>query len=196
MLVSDRKRIRAAAALLLATFFISLWSERQLLAWQQAAPPAVGDQAIGFKLNTLSGETVELTALTKRGPVVLVFLRGFPGYQCPVCGAQVAQFLLGAKKLADAKANVVFVYPGPAAGLQKHAADFVRGKTLPENIYLTLDPDFELVNSYHLRWNAKNETAYPATFVIDPTGKTQFAKISQTHGGRASLDEVLKTLRP
>jgi thioredoxin-dependent peroxiredoxin len=194
MLVLNRRHVRGMVAILLAIVVVGSWNERRLLAWQQDSPPAVGEQAIGFKLATLSGETVELTELTKRGPVVLVVLRGFPGYQCPVCEAQVGQFLAGAKKLADAKANVVFVYPGPAAGLQKHATDFVRGKTIPENVYLTLDPDFELVNKYHLRWNAKNETAYPATFVIDSTGKVQFAKVSKTHGGRASLEEVLKTL--
>jgi peroxiredoxin Q/BCP len=182
-------RVTAAFALLVA--FPALKSAQ---ANESAAPPAVGDQAPAFKLTTLSGETVELATLMQRGPVVLVVLRGFPGYQCPVCEAQVGQFLAGAKKLADAKANVVFVYPGPNDGLKKHADDFVRSKTLPENVYLTLDPDFGLVEKYHLRWNAKNETSYPSTFVIDSSRKVLFAKVSKTHGGRASLDEVLKAL--
>ena len=126
--------------------------------------------------------------------MVLIVLRGYPGYQCPVCNAQVGQFLAGARKLAAAKANVVLVYPGEADGLQKHASDFIRGKTLPENVFLTLDPDFKFALSYQLRWNAKNETAYPSTFVVDSDGKIRFAKVSKTHGGRASLDDVLKAL--
>ncbi len=195
MLFSNTRFVDCARTAALAVVVISLNSARWLAASESGAPPAVGDQAPAFKLSSLGGETVELAALSQRGPVVLVVLRGFPGYQCPVCEAQVGKFLAGAKKLADAKANVVFVYPGPADGLKKHADEFVRGKTLPENAFLTLDPDFTLVEKYHLRWNAKNETAYPSTFVIDSSGKVLFAKVSKTHGGRASLDEVLQALR-
>jgi peroxiredoxin len=125
---------------------------------------------------------------------VLIVLRGYPGYQCPVCNIQVGQFVANAKKFQSAKTNIVLVYPGPADGLKEHAAEFIRGKTLPENVYLTLDPDFDFTISYGLRWNAKNETAYPSTFVVDKAGKVKFARISMTHGDRASADEVLKAL--
>jgi peroxiredoxin len=120
------------------------------------------------------------------GSVVLLVLRGYPGYQCPVCTAQIGKFMNRAKAFAAAKATVVMVYPGPADGLKSHAEDFVRGKTLPENFHLLLDPDYKFTNSYQLRWDAKNETAYPSTFVIGQDGKVLFAKISKTHGGRSS----------
>lgn len=158
------------------------------------ARPAVGQQAADFELKALEGEDVKLSKLVADGPVVLIVLRGFPGYQCPVCTAQVGQFLAKAKQFSAARAKIVLIYPGPADGLKKHAADFVRGKTLPENFYLVLDPDYDFTKSYHLRWDAPQETAYPATFVIDRERKIQFAKISTTHGGRASVDEVLKAL--
>jgi peroxiredoxin Q/BCP len=158
------------------------------------APPAVGETAKDFSLTAVDGEKVELSRLRKEGPVVLIVLRGYPGYQCPVCNVQVGQFLASAEKLKAAKANVVLVYPGPADGLKEHAHEFIRGKTLPKNFYLTLDPDYAFTNNYHLRWEAKNETAYPSTFVIDANGKVVFAKVSQTHGGRASVEEVLKAL--
>ena len=126
--------------------------------------------------------------------MVAIVLRGYPGYQCPVCNAQVGQFLAKAKRFAAAKANVILVYPGPADGLAKHAGQFIRGKTLPDNFYLVIDPDYEFTKAYGLRWDAKNETAYPATFVIDATQTVRFAKISQWHGDRASADEVLEAL--
>lgn len=160
----------------------------------KAAPPAAGDVARDFTLSTADGESVILSKLTKTGPVVLIVLRGNPGYQCPVCNIQVGQFLANAKKFQAAKTNIVLVYPGPADGLKEHAAEFIRGKTLPENVYLTLDPDFDFTTSYGLRWNAKNETAYPSTFVVDKAGKVKFARISMTHGDRATADEVLKAL--
>ncbi len=38
------------------------------------------------------------------------------------------------------------------------------------------------------------ETAYPAAFVVDGSGKVRFAKVSRTHGGRAAAAEVLEAL--
>lgn len=156
--------------------------------------PAVGGMAKDFSLTTLGGEKAELASLLKQGPVVLVVLRGYPGYQCPACDLQVRDFLKSADKFRDAKANVVLVYPGESQQLQEKASEFVRGKTLPENFRFALDPDFTFTSAYNLRWNLKNETAYPATFVIEPSGKISYAKISKTHGGRAPAAEVLQAL--
>lgn len=161
---------------------------------EDAAMPAVGGMAKDFLLSTLGGEKVQLATLLKQGPVVLVVLRGYPGYQCPACDLQVRELLTNAEKFQSAQANVVLVYPGAADQLQQRASEFVRGKTLPDNFYLALDPDFSLTTAYNLRWNAKNETAYPSTFVIEPSGKITYAKISKTHGGRAPAVQVLQAL--
>jgi peroxiredoxin len=88
----------------------------------------------------------------------------------------------------------VLVYPGPAGGLEGHAEEFARGKALPENFHLVVDPDYTFTNAYDLRWDAPKETAYPSTFVVGADGKVAFAKVSHTHGDRAKLDEVLRAL--
>jgi thioredoxin-dependent peroxiredoxin len=59
-------------------------------------------------------------------------------------------------------------------------------------VYLVTDPDYTFTNQYHLRWDAEKETAYPSTFVIDPTGKIRFAQISKTHGGRVKAATALE----
>jgi len=161
---------------------------------KRTTPPDVGDEAEDFELKSLDDEKVQLSKLLEDGPVVLVVLRGFPGYQCPICNQQVGQFLANAEQFDAVKARVVLVYPGPAAGLKKRAEEFIRGKTLPDNVYLLLDPDYEFTRAYRLRWNAPGETAYPSTFVIDEKRKIQFAQVSKTHGGRASAKDVLKVL--
>lgn len=160
----------------------------------QTKSPAVGDMAPDFRLPTLQGEGVQLSKLRGKGPVALVVLRGFPGYQCPICNTQVGQLLAEAAKFSDKNAKVVLVYPGPSEGLAEHAAEFVRGKNLPENFYLVVDANYALTEAYGLRWNAPRETAYPSTFVIDNEGKVRFAKISKGHGGRATAEEVLSAL--
>ena len=160
-----------------------------------ARPPAVGEVAPDFTLGSLGGGTVTLSKLTEASPVVLVVLRGYPGYQCPYCTRQFGEYLGQADAFKQAHAHVVFVYPGPADDLKRHATDFLKGKTYPDDFDLLLDPDYTFTNAYGLRWTGKKETAYPSTFVLDREGKVTFEKVSHTHGGRAAASEVLAALR-
>jgi peroxiredoxin len=165
--------------------------------WQSALagdPPAVGKEVEDFELESLGGGKVKLSEATGEGPVVLVVLRGYPGYQCPACTAQVSGLASKAKAIKEAGARVLLVYPGPAEALNAKAEEFTAGKALPEGFDLLLDPDYSFTKAYNLRWDAPNETAYPSTFVISPDRKVTYAKISKTHGGRASTDEVVKAL--
>ena len=159
-----------------------------------AQPPKVGETAPDFELKDLKDGKIKLSALSKKGPVILVVLRGFPGYQCPICTVQAGQLIGKAEQFAKANARVLLVYPGPSEGLKARADEFVRGKDIPANFYLVLDPDFKLTNRYGLRWKADGETSYPSTFVLDSKRKVLFAKTSRTHGDRAKVDEVLAAL--
>jgi thioredoxin-dependent peroxiredoxin len=157
-------------------------------------PPKVGDVAKDFELTALGGEKVKLSKLTEAGPIVLVVLRGYPGYQCPICTKQFGELLGKADEFKKAGAQVVFVYPGPADKLKERAGEFVKGKDYPAHFTVLLDPDYSFTTAYGQRWDAKNETAYPSTFVLDAKRKVTFAKISKDHGGRAKTDDVLKAL--
>ena len=159
-----------------------------------AVPPVVGEKARDFRLPGGYGRPVQLSELMRQGPVVVVVLRGFPGYQCPACNTQTGQFFSAAEKLRAANAQVVVVYPGQSKGLADHAREFMNDKTTPVGFHVVLDPDYRFTNLYGLRWDAPRETAYPSTFVVDSTGVVRFAKISRSHGGRASVDEVLQAL--
>jgi len=159
-----------------------------------ATRPSVGDVANDFKLNTLDNKTVELADLRQNGPVVLVVLRGWVGYQCPICNRQVGDLIAHGHELTATGASVVLVYPGPADNLESHAEDFISGKTLPEHFYFVIDPMMAFVSDYGLRWNAARENAYPATFVIGADGKIVFEKISRTHGDRAKATQILAVL--
>lgn len=156
-------------------------------------PPAVGDSAKDFTLKTIGDQEIQLSKLNAEGPVVLVVLRGYPGYQCPICRRQVGEYIGKAKELKAAGAKVVFVYPGPQEDLQQRAAEFFTGKEPGEFIYV-LDPDYKFTNEYDLRWDKPKETAYPSTFVIDAKGKVIYSKVSKGHGDRAPVGEVLGAL--
>lgn len=157
-----------------------------------ATQPKVGDQAPDFALTTLEDKVVKLSELTAKDKVVLVVLRGWPGYQCPLCTQQVRDFTASADTFAAAKARVVMVYPGPSDKLKAHAKEFLGNAEWPKDFIFVTDPDFAMVNAYGLRWDAKSETAYPSTFVIDRKGVVRFAKISKGHGDRSNAGNSLE----
>lgn len=159
-----------------------------------AAPPTIGQKAPDFALLTPAGDKVRLSDEVSKGPVVLVVLRGYPGYQCPYCNRQVQDYIQNAQGLADAGARVLLVYPGPSENLGAKANEFLANKQLPPNVQLVLDPGYEFTNQYGLRWDAPQETAYPSTFLIDKQGVVFFSKIVRAHGGRSTATEVLGVL--
>ena len=157
--------------------------------------PKVGGKAPEFSLKDPAGEPFALGEGLKSGPVVLVVLRGFPGYQCPLCTAQVGDLARQSEKFRAAGAKVVLVYPGPAENLKGRADEFLKGKALPEGMRLLLDPDYAFTNAYGLRWDAPNETAYPSSFVISGDGTIGYAKVSRSHGGRAKAADLLGAVK-
>lgn len=154
----------------------------------------VGDKAFDFTSQTIDGKKINLKKLYKKGPVVLVVLRGWPGYQCPICTRQVGGLVAEAEKFEESGASVLMVYPGPAEQLQEHANKFSEDFKFPANFSFTLDPDYSVINKYGLRWDAPKETAYPSTFVINKKGEIVFSKVSTTHGGRTSNEEIFEAL--
>ncbi|MGL4514311.1 MAG: redoxin domain-containing protein [Lacipirellulaceae bacterium] len=157
-----------------------------------AEPIAVGADAPTMALESIDGgESIDLAATYKSGKTVVVFLRGYPGYQCPACSAQVADYRAKAADFADAGLRVVLVYPGGADGLEGHAGELTAGAALPEPLALVLDPDYAMTNAYGLRWDAAAETAYPTTLVVDG-GKVAWIEVSDSHGGRVKAAKALR----
>jgi thioredoxin-dependent peroxiredoxin len=159
-----------------------------------AAPPLVGEKAPDFALSTPEGKSVRFSELVAKGPVVLVVLRGYPGYQCPYCNRQVQDFIQKSQGFADAGAHVVLIYPGPPQDLGARANEFLADKKLPGNFDLLVDPGYTFTNLYGLRWDAAQETAYPSTFLVDQQGVVFFSKIVKEHGGRTTAAEILDAM--
>jgi thioredoxin-dependent peroxiredoxin len=160
-----------------------------------AQTPAVGAKAPDFTLSTPTGKAVTLSTEQSGDDLVLVFLRGFPGYQCPYCVKQVHDFADHASDFKAKNTRVLLVYPGPPADLDQHAKEFLEKQSeLPSNVVLVTDPDYKVTNLYRLRWDAPHETAYPSTFILDKKGMVVFEKISHSHGDRLSAQDALDHL--
>ena len=161
-----------------------------------ASPPQVGSMAPDFTLKTLDNQSVRLRDLMAKSEVVLVVLRGWPGYQCPFCTRQAHDFASHEEKFKADGVQVVMVYPGPADDLKAHATEFLQDKNWPKDFLFVLDPDYSFTKAYGLRWDVPKETAYPSTFIIGKDGKVIFAHISKQHGDRVGAEAVLKALHP
>jgi thioredoxin-dependent peroxiredoxin len=160
-----------------------------------AQTPAVGAKAPDFTLSTPTGKSVQMHKEMHGHRLVLVVLRGFPGYQCPYCVRQVHDFIDHAADFQAKNTRVLLVYPGPPGELDDRAKEFLAKQTkLPANIVLVTDPDYKVTNLYGLRWDAPHETAYPSTFVLDKKGMISFEKISHSHGDRLSAQDALDNL--
>jgi len=160
-----------------------------------AETPAVGAKAPDFTLSTPTGKSVQMLKEESGHQLVLVVLRGFPGYQCPYCVKQVHDFVEHASDFAAKNTRVLLVYPGPPADLDQRAKEFLEKQAeLPSNIVLVTDPDYTVTNLYGIRWDAPHETAYPSTFVLDKKGMIVFEKISHSHGDRLSAQDGLDHL--
>ena len=174
--------------------------------------PGVGAKAPDFTLKSLDGKPVSLNALLAKGDVALVFLRGYPGYQCPYCQKQVHAFVDDTARFSAHSIQILLIYPGETtttkmskdaaapvetAPLDQRGTEFLnksRDKTgaLPANVHFVTDPDFKVVTLYGLRWDAPHETAYPSTFLLSHEGgAVLYRKISHTHGDRATTEEIL-----
>lgn len=157
--------------------------------------PSIGQAAPDFTLATVDGMRHSLSTYTDAGPVVLIVLRGYPGYQCPICSRQVGSFISHAQDFAQRSATVVLVYPGPSDGLVEHAQDFIAGKSLPANFLFLTDPDYQFTDAYGVRWSKGNETAYPSTFVIDQGSRNiRHAHISTNYRNRTTPQAMLSVL--
>lgn len=193
MMSAHARKMRFAA---LVTTMLCLWSggAHAQMPTKAHATPKVGEKASDFALPSLEGAIVRLSDELARGPLVLVVLRGWPGYQCPFCTRQFGDYLANAAKFDKLGARVLFIYPGPSDGLKAHAEAFTSNTTMPAGFRILLDPDYTFTQAYGLRWDAPKETAYPSTFVLARNGIVTFAQISRSHGDRVTTDVVLKAL--
>ena len=157
-----------------------------------AATPSVGQRAPDFTLNALDGSTLSLNKLAASGRVVIVVLRGYPGYQDPFSQQQFQGYQQAAGQFAALGTQVLLVYPGTSGkNLSLDAAELVGSQPLPANVHLVLDPDYTFTNLYGVRWNAPNQTAYPSTFLINSDHAVVFAHVGQFQSDFTPVPDTL-----
>jgi len=168
----------------------------------------VGDRAPAIVLNNAKGETVDVAALLKKGPVIVTFYRG--GW-CPYCNFELKAYQEILPEITAAGASLVAISPekpdDTLSTTEKNALAFEVlsdvGQKIGRAFGLVYDFTEELKIAYQgfkldipARNGTPDEWALPvsATYVIDRNGMIMYAYTDPDYRDRADPREILKVL--
>src|SRR6201993_786884 len=168
----------------------------------------VGDRAPSIKLRNVRGETVDVSALLKKGPVIVTFYRG--GW-CPYCNLELKAFQDVLPEIKAAGASLVAISPekpddtlstaeksalafpvlsdvgqkvGRAFGIVYDFTDELRGA------YQGLGRDIPALNGTPGEW----ALPVPATYLVDRDGIIVYAYVNVDYRDRGEPRDVLAVL--
>ena len=166
-----------------------------------------GFSAVDFEAKDQFGETFRLYDAIEKGPVVLMFYRG---YWCPYCNEQLAQLQDSLSFITEKGGMVVAVTPEIPANIDKTI------KKSDASFKIIHDKDLKIMNDYHVafeleeglikkykRWgidldkkngdNGQN-LPVPATYIIDQDKKIVFSFFDPDYKKRATVGKILQNL--
>ncbi len=169
---------------------------------------SVGDIAPYFKATDHLGNEVKLETELTKGPVVLIFYRG---YWCPICSRYLSELQNDLEKLKTKGARVLAISPEKTDYTKKTAAD--SGLTFP----VLSDVDGQIMKDYKVFFRVtenyqdkvtrhfdfqleETQTTgdanlpVPATYVIGQDGKISYVFYNPNYGKRAKVEEILEAL--
>ena len=168
----------------------------------------VGAVAPDFTANDQSGNSLQLSRLTEKGDVVLIFYRG---YWCGYCTKYLATYVEKLKALEAKGVTVLAIAPEG----EKNITKTVESTAL--EIPFISDSDHKIMDKYGVSFkvneaynkkieNYKGESlnkindqweAYlpiPATYIIGKGGKVKWAHFDPDYSKRATVEEVIANL--
>lgn len=155
-----------------------------------------------------NGTSVNLADRLKKGPVVLIFYRG---YWCPVCNKYLEQFQSKLDQILQKGASVIAVTPEANDGIEK--------TTAKNNLTFSVlfDEGYHIMDAYHVRFlvtdpyagkikmflgasiaeSNNDEKPYlpiPATYIIGQDGNIKKVFFDQDYKNRPAVSEIVSFL--
>jgi len=178
-----------------------------VLAQADPAALAVGSKAPSFSAKDQHGRTVSLEQLQAKGPVIVIFYRG---YWCPFCNRQLKQLQDSLPLLKKRNAQVVAISPESAIyvnnTIDKTEASFPILSDVDNSImqrYKVLyDVDANTVSRLKAigvdlnAVNASNDAVLPvpAVYIINQKGIITYAFFDSNYRNRPSVKTLLEKL--
>jgi peroxiredoxin len=161
-----------------------------------------------FKALTADSTEFSLEAALEKGPVVLIFYRGF---WCPHCNRHLAQVQDSLSLIQEAGAEVIAISPEKPEYLdvmaEKTGARFTllydEGHKISDAFDVTFLPKASQLRSYNMFMRADMKNSHsddserlpiPATYVIDQQGKVVWRQFDQDYKNRSNVADILDAL--
>jgi len=139
-----------------------------------------------------SGDVLDINELRDGRGMVLLIMRGFPGYVCPFCTAQTAAVLNRAEEFEKSGVRVALVFPGPADTVPiflDAVREYRRSSELP--VPILFDPELSATNSL----GATGKLAKPTTVVLDRNGIIRYLYVGESFDDRPPVELIFTMAR-
>ena len=168
----------------------------------------INSKAPDFKLKDQNDEWISLKDLRKKGPVVVMFYRG---YWCPFCNRQLKGLQDSLQLIKDKGATLVAITPESSVGIDttiiRTGATFplltdVDGK-MAAAYAVSFKVDDRTVNRYKmagidlLKTNVQKEATLPvpAVYIINKEGSVTYRYFDDNYRKRVSVKEILANIK-
>lgn len=168
----------------------------------------IHSKAPEFKAKDQNGNEISLRDLRKKGPVVIVFYRG---YWCPYCNRELTRLQDSLQLILDKGAALVAITPEDKEGISKTMEK--TGATFP----IIHDEELKIMKAYDVDFTVDERTLgryknagidleanngaknganlpVPAVYVVDKTGEIVYRYFDENYRRRPSVREILKNL--
>ncbi|MCK5775191.1 MAG: redoxin domain-containing protein [Bacteroidales bacterium] len=168
----------------------------------------VGDKAPSFSALNANNEIFILKDALKKGPIVLIFYRGF---WCPVCNQHLATLQDSLQLIEETGAQVIAISPEKPEYLDKMSAKSGASFTL---LY---DEDYKIATAFDVNYKASGMQAFtynlflgaklkkthstdsqnlpiPATYIINKEGIISWRQFDPNYKNRSSVKDIIRAL--
>jgi len=168
----------------------------------------INSKAPDFRLKDQNDEFVSLKDLRKKGPVVVMFYRG---YWCPFCNRELKNFQDSLQLIKDKGATLVAITPETTTGI-----DSTIGRT-GATFSLLSDQDGKLASEYQVAFKVDDRTVsrykmagidllknnnqkeallpVPAVYIVNKEGSVTYRFFDENYKKRVSVAEILKNIK-
>lgn len=168
----------------------------------------VGDYVKNFNAKDIYDGEYNLSNALKKGPVVVIFIRG---QWCPFCNKHLKQLQENLSLIYAYGANVVIISPEKSEfikkTIQKTGAEFTilydEDYKIADAFDVTFKPDKVDLFMYNKILGAKLKESHsdeserlpiPATFILDVDGKIVWRHFVLNHKKRSKIDDILNNI--
>ena len=134
-----------------------------------------------------AGNALDIDEMCKKGPVLVVILRGFSGQVCLYCAAQTTAISKAIQRFEKSNIQVVVVYPGPVDAIPSFLQAVRSLANDPPPMPVALDVSLIAVRALGIDDNL----AKPTSLIIDTKGQIRYAYVGKTIADRPSVEELL-----